>query len=734
MSLSSSQRDLATDLSLFLVREYLAKKKFHKTLATLYEELPSRPSPTTSSEIVKKLGVGKLAAKNKEDNNPLETLMEVLAAYFIMKKKKEGGADELEEEAAAYRAPRSASISSNPSSTINNNAATTGGSHASKGLIKQSSLLTASNLSSSASRPTLSPTRSSATNEDSSSASLSSSPLSKLPIKTGTAGRRNLPASPGDDDDNSDFISAAGPSSSSSSTTIINKTNRIGGGSIGGGLGGGIGGLGAVRSSTGGVGTGSLGAVKSLKKPSTSDELLMEDVDSDNEFGSSAPPPAAASSSASNAPRMGPLATLARAPSGTLATFASLSSSSISSSTPSSSSTFSTSGVPPLSSYPSSPIQLTEAAGLKSLIFPSSGTLQFFTDAWLQQGFVFNSTEKISKVPSLSFGLQQYQGGPCGILAVIQAYIIKELLFESEGKKLFTNDDEGARYKALSSNIDIRSNALCNALISILLNASNDGKTVRIAIINKSNPSSSSSSGPPRKLNNGELYKPDGITENLLIYELKFGGPSEIKNFFKSSWNIWTTPKGYACILFLYSIVLTHGIDNIKKEMDIGGNGSLIGSHSYCTQEMVNLALIGKAVSNVFDGKKQIDQLIMYGIEKKSSIGFLSLFEHHGYIEVGNYYKDPVFPIWVVCSESHYTVLFGLSLITIDIKKLIGKKFDLIYYDELVNQMEEIKLTVDLSGKGPAKRDELEPPINDCIRTKWGKNAKIDWNGVEPIL
>ena len=39
----------------------------------------------------------------------------------------------------------------------------------------------------------------------------------------------------------------------------------------------------------------------------------------------------------------------------------------------------------------------------------------------------------------------------------------------------------------------------------------------------------------------------------------------------------------------------------ISDEMD-GENVPLIGAHGYCSQEMVNLLLTGRAVSNTFDG------------------------------------------------------------------------------------------------------------------------------------
>ena len=55
--------------------------------------------------------------------------------------------------------------------------------------------------------------------------------------------------------------------------------------------------------------------------------------------------------------------------------------------------------------------------------------------------------------------------------------------------------------------------------------------------------------------------------------------------------------------------------------------------------------------------------------------------------------KKPHYPIWVVCSESHFSVLFGLQreLLTNPDRDM---EFDLYYYDGLANQQEEIRLTV----------------------------------------
>jgi hypothetical protein len=43
-------------------------------------------------------------------------------------------------------------------------------------------------------------------------------------------------------------------------------------------------------------------------------------------------------------------------------------------------------------------------------------------------------------------------------------------------------------------------------------------------------------------------------------------------------------------------------------------SSTMIGAHNYATQEMVNLALVGCAHSNVFDGEKKMDSAVLRGI------------------------------------------------------------------------------------------------------------------------
>jgi len=132
-----------------------------------------------------------------------------------------------------------------------------------------------------------------------------------------------------------------------------------------------------------------------------------------------------------------------------------------------------------------------------------------------------------------------------------------------------------------------------------------------------------------------------------------------------------------------------------RLQMDasqLGFAQPFIGEHCYASQELVNLLVSGGAYSNVFDGSfvmlralvlctdcdetmnplhaagvrelEDIDpttgkQTKLYGIPTRGDVGCLTLYEHYGYVECGKNLKVPRHPIWVICSESHYSCFFS---------------------------------------------------------------------------
>lgn len=76
----------------------------------------------------------------------------------------------------------------------------------------------------------------------------------------------------------------------------------------------------------------------------------------------------------------------------------------------------------------------------------------------------------------------------------------------------------------------------------------------------------------------------------------------------------------------------------------------------------MNLLLSGSAVAHVFDGNMDLGGgMFLKGISTTVEVGFLTLLESFNFCTVGQCLKNPRWPIWVLGSESHYTVLFALD-------------------------------------------------------------------------
>uniref|UniRef100_W5MTC4 Ubiquitin carboxyl-terminal hydrolase MINDY n=1 Tax=Lepisosteus oculatus TaxID=7918 RepID=W5MTC4_LEPOC len=351
----------------------------------------------------------------------------------------------------------------------------------------------------------------------------------------------------------------------------------------------------------------------------------------------------------------------------------------------------------------SNPIDINLASDLKGLLFGSS--LNCFNEEWKAQSFTF------SEIPQLKYGIVQKKGGPCGVLASVQACVLQKLLFEKWAHMIKLQPSKSTRTKCLIL-----------AVAEILWRAG-EKKRATIAI----------SSGRKHFVPAGR-YKADGILETITLNTVT--SLEDLKLFLNESIHQFELgPSG--CILLTISAILSRSIELVRKDFDVPTN-SVIGAHGYCTQELVNLILTGRAVSNVFNDEIELDSgngniTLLKGIKGRSDIGLLSLFEHYNVCKVGTYMKTPRYPIWVICSESHFSVLFSTR------KELMSdwrmeRRFDLYYYDSLANQQEEIRLTVDTSQNyAPDVENDLIPPLEHCIRTKW-KGAMVDWNETEPIL
>ncbi|XP_026015264.1 probable ubiquitin carboxyl-terminal hydrolase MINDY-4 isoform X1 [Astatotilapia calliptera] len=366
-------------------------------------------------------------------------------------------------------------------------------------------------------------------------------------------------------------------------------------------------------------------------------------------------------------------------------------------------------GTLPEHSLAGRPMDQGTATELKTLLLGSS--LNCFNIEWRNQGFTFSDTH------DLRYGIVQRKGGPCGVLASVQAFVLKKLLFES------TESCTTGLQRLRPSN-SIRRKCLVLALAEILWRAGEE-KQATVAINSGRN-----------QFTPARPYRSEGVLEKITcltvenLKDLELILEQHVEQF---------EPGMLGCVLLTVSAVLSRSIQKVQEDMDVPTT-TLIGAHGYCTQELVNLLLCGRAVSNVFDDDVELDSgngnmTLLKGIKGHCDVGLLSLFEHYNICKVGAYLKTPRYPIWVVCSESHFSVLFGLQ------RELLtneggGTEFDLYYFDGLANQQEEIRLTVSVGRLSQSSQEvdtDLTPPLELCIRTRW-KDACVSWNDTEPIL
>ncbi|XP_058641105.1 probable ubiquitin carboxyl-terminal hydrolase MINDY-4 isoform X2 [Onychostoma macrolepis] len=248
------------------------------------------------------------------------------------------------------------------------------------------------------------------------------------------------------------------------------------------------------------------------------------------------------------------------------------------------------------------PMDQMTATALKEIIFGSS--MACFTEEWKQQNFTFSDT------PGLKYGIVQKKGGPCGVLAVVQACVLQKLLFEE-----LSNDSLEERLEVSSV---LRTKCLSQALADILWRAGNM-KRATVAI----------NTGRSLFTPIGR-YKSDGILEMITnvtvetLDDLALVLEQHVRQFESGP---------FGCILLTVSAILSRTIAIIQSDMDVP-TSTLIGAHGYCTQELVNLLLCGGAVSNVFDDEMKLDSgngnfTLLKGIKARCNIGLLSLFEHY---------------------------------------------------------------------------------------------------------
>ncbi|GFE53495.1 FAM188A, putative [Babesia ovis] len=302
---------------------------------------------------------------------------------------------------------------------------------------------------------------------------------------------------------------------------------------------------------------------------------------------------------------------------------------------------------------------------LMELLFGSQETRKVSLEnirSWCRQGFSFQTD------PHLFWGLKQNYMGPCGVLASVQAYMLQCILFhnyiygslamlqsrESDQTVIMQLREVYINYIRLQHpdfpEDQLHVVFLVDALCAVLYNCT---------------PKSSYNLILFEPLRNQNMANPiHSITYESNYEYAEFETISQVATHMLKNINLLMGEMGV--ISFMLSVLATRGIDSIHGDMD-DPSMPLIGLYGHCSQELVNLILQGKAVSNIFDGEKSLpggDEHSSYklrGITAQGTVGFLTEREASRHCQVGSYYKHPKFPVWVSGSFSHYTVIFGVN-------------------------------------------------------------------------
>ncbi|CAI9728247.1 ubiquitin carboxyl-terminal hydrolase MINDY-3-like [Octopus vulgaris] len=258
------------------------------------------------------------------------------------------------------------------------------------------------------------------------------------------------------------------------------------------------------------------------------------------------------------------------------------------------------------------------------------------------QGFMFSEHEATALI--------QLEGGPCAVIAPVQTFILKHALFCSEE----ANGD-------LNVSEEMAITFLFHGLLEILLQLASDHyiivtleKNVNTTVNDNNTQEALQQDGGGTNPKRPRMDK-DNFHSYLRCHQCS--STEELKTCMKENLSSFT--KEYGVLLYLYSVILSKGIEQIKNEVEDPSESLIDGTYGHGSQSLINLLLTGRAVSNVWDHDKEISGLKMRGIYKQSYIGFLTLLEHLRYCEVGWFLKNPKCPIWLLASETHLTVLFS---------------------------------------------------------------------------
>ncbi|XP_030601001.1 inactive ubiquitin carboxyl-terminal hydrolase MINDY-4B [Archocentrus centrarchus] len=365
--------------------------------------------------------------------------------------------------------------------------------------------------------------------------------------------------------------------------------------------------------------------------------------------------------------------------------------------------------------------QLTES--LRRVLF--GGTFHVFNYEWRRSFFQFREPKS-----ELSYALEAHGGGARAIQMVVQARIIKHLLF---------NRESGSGEQALHSLGEVgqqeQDRALAAALSdSLWLAGQETSATVTLVTEDYC-------------ITPHLDYKLDTFTERLQLFT--FSKKDDARKFILDHIQCFKEEGSHGVILFLYSLICSRTVERLREDLDSPTSHLLHLSlgNFVCRQALMNLLLTGRAGPHVFNGTLYFGQdglplqRPLQGILSRSDVGYLhwsrEQMERGTLPQVGSMLKTPRFPVWVCCINSSHSVLFGVNRSLLSDWKM-EHLFQLYYYNGQSSQTATARLTVDThshhweASSRDGDPEKRFPSLEMTIRTKWD-GAAINWNDTPPF-
>ncbi|XP_063060625.1 inactive ubiquitin carboxyl-terminal hydrolase MINDY-4B [Engraulis encrasicolus] len=372
------------------------------------------------------------------------------------------------------------------------------------------------------------------------------------------------------------------------------------------------------------------------------------------------------------------------------------------------------------------PVSPEMAMNLRKILF--GNVFHVFNYEWKRSFFKFREPYS-----DLSYALETERGGARAVQMVVQANILKYLLYSRKSdsarcglQSLEEVDDKG------------QEQALASALADIMW-AAGDEQAATVALV-----ASECCSTPLLD------YKPDNFTERLQLFH--FGRREDTQKFIYDHVQCFKEEGSHGVILFLYGLILSRSIDRLRKDLDKSTTHLLQQSlgNFVCRQALLNLLLTGRANPNVFNGTLLYDDngdlmdYPLHGVLARSDVGYLhwsrEQLQQGKLPAVGSMLKTPKLPIWVCCINDTYSVIFSPNRSLLSDWKM-EHLFHLYFYNGQSSQTSTAQLTIDThSHHWEVQRSDVQgdpekrfPSVEMTIRTKW-EGAAIDWNGTVPFF